>query len=129
MSVRTVTGTVESDASPDSVVEFLADPRNIPQWAPAFADKVESDAREGWEITKNGSSFSLQVSVQRPSRTVDYLREVAPGIRGGAYLRVLPRPGGGSVIVLTLPVPAGSDRSAVATVLNQELEALAALMS
>ena len=35
---------------------------------------------------------------------MDYLREVAPGREGGAYIRAGPRPGGGSVIVMTLPL-------------------------
>ena len=41
--------------------------------------------------------------------TVDYLREVAPACEGGAYLRAVPRPGGGTVIVMTLPLLPDTD--------------------
>jgi hypothetical protein len=39
-------------------------------------------------------------------------------------MRVIPGPRGGSVIVMTLPVPAGADVESAAAVLNRELEAL-----
>jgi hypothetical protein len=124
MTIRTVTGSIESDASPDTVLEFLADPRNIPQWAPAFADNVEQNAQEEWQVTKDDSSFSLQVIVERSARTVDYLREIAPGRRGGAYIRVLPRPNIGSVVVMTLPIPADGAVDSALAIVNQELREL-----
>ena|ERR1700685_1071105 len=102
MSVRTVTQSIETPVSPDAMLEILADPGNLPKWAPGFADSVERDDQDGWRVTKGGNVFSLQVAIAQSSRTVDYLREVAPGRQGGAFLRVLPRPQGGSVIVMTL---------------------------
>ena len=56
--------------------------------------------------------------------TVDYLREITPGREGGAYLRVVPRPCGGSVLIMTLPVPPGADPAAAALTLENELAAL-----
>ena len=41
--------------------------------------------------------------MKQDAGTVDYLREIAPGREGGAYIRVIPRPGGGSVVVMTVP--------------------------
>jgi hypothetical protein len=64
------------------------------------------------------------VAVSLESRAVDYLRQVAPGREGGAYIRVTPRLGGGSVIVMTLPVPPSADQTAVAATLTRELTAL-----
>ena len=64
ISPRTVTGSAEADAAPGAISEFLADPRHIPQWAAAFADKVEAAAQGGWTVTKGGSSFSLAVVVE-----------------------------------------------------------------
>ena len=103
MSDRTVTRSVEAAVEPDAVVDVLTDAKLIPQWAPAFADTIEANAHDGWHVTKDGNTFSLQVAVARSNRTVDYLREIAPGKQGGAYIRVLPRPRGGSVVVMTLP--------------------------
>jgi hypothetical protein len=71
----------------------------------------------------------LLVVDARGSGTVDYLREVAPGRKGGAYLRVLPRPGHGSVVVMTVPLAPGADSAAVAANLQQELNSLVHLAS
>jgi hypothetical protein len=71
----------------------------------AFADTIEADGQNEWRLGKDGSFFRLQVVVAHSSGTVDYLREVAPGKGGGAYIRVLQGPRGGSVVVMTLPVP------------------------
>jgi hypothetical protein len=92
MSDRTVTRSIEADVEPDVIVDVLSDAKLIPQWAPVFADAIKADGHDGWHVTKNGNMFLLQVAVSRSSRTVDYLREIAPGKRGGAYIRVLQRP-------------------------------------
>jgi hypothetical protein len=129
MPARTVTRSVETDREPDAIFEVLMDPRQIPRWAPLFADAIEGDARGGWRARKDGSVFNLKVVIAQPSRTVDYLREVAPGKVGGAHLRVLERPGGGSVVVMTLPVRAGVDAETVDRILSEELGNLVSLSS
>jgi AcrR family transcriptional regulator len=121
---RTATRTIESDAEPDAVFALLADPRRLPDWAPAFADAVSGDHESGWRLEKNGQEFALRVVTTHDARTVDYLREIAPGPEGGAYLRIVPRPGGGSVTSMTVPVPPGGDPAAVSSVIRRELAAL-----
>ncbi len=66
----------------------------------------------------------MRVVTQRDAGTVDYLREIAPGREGGAFLRVVPRPGGGSVVVMTLPLAPGAEQAATAATLRYELNAL-----
>lgn len=44
--------------------------------------------------------------------------------RGGAYIRVTPRPMDGSVVTMTVPVGPTTTPEEVAIVLEQELEAL-----
>jgi hypothetical protein len=127
--VRTETQSIESVAGPDAVVAFLADPRHIPDWAPAFADTVRGDTQSGWTATKNDRDFSLRVPVSTDARTVDYLREIAPGREGGAFLRAVPRPGGGSVIVMTLPLLPDVDPEDTAATLTRELKELARLLA
>ncbi len=127
MIARTETQSIETDAEPDTIFGLLADPRNIPAWAPAFASAITGDAQRGWQAVKDGRAFAIRVVAARPSRTVDYLREVAPGREGGAYTRVLSRPAGGSVVVLTLPLPPGADPKTVSATLGDELAALARL--
>jgi hypothetical protein len=77
---------------------------------------------------KDGRDFALRVIVDEDAGTVDYLREIAPGVDGGACLRAVPRPGGGCVIVMTVPAAPGADPSQTASVLAGELGALAFLL-
>jgi hypothetical protein len=123
---RSESGSRESDAEPDVLLEILEDASRIPEWAPAFADIVVRDG-PSWRATKDGRDFSLRVAALREAGTVDYLREVAPGRIGGAYLRVVPRSGGGSVVAMTLPVRPGVDPAEVRETLARELAALVGL--
>ncbi len=70
---------------------LLVDARHIPKWAPGFANVVDGDEQHGWRVSKDGQQFSLRVDVSWEAGTVDYLREIAPGREGGAYLRAAPR--------------------------------------
>jgi hypothetical protein len=124
---RTQTAVLGIDADPAAVVALLADARRLPEWAPAFADRVEG-ADGAWEVIKGEDRFALEV-VRSDAGTVDYLREVAPGRRGGAYLRATPRPGGGSTVVMTVPVAPGQSPQQVAATLSGELAALAQLFA
>lgn len=127
MQIRSSTGSIESHADPGTLVAVLSDPARIPDWAPAFADAVTGEGQSRWRATKNGQDFVIRVATNSDAGTVDYLREITPGHEGGAYLRVVPRPGGGSVVTMTLPVAAGADPAVVATILRGELSALASL--
>ncbi len=124
---RTETQSAESDAPVANIVALLADAGRLPEWAPAFADEVRGGARTGWQVTKDGRTFALQVAVSQDAGTVDYLREVAPGRVGGAYLRAIPRPGGGSVVVMTLPLLPGAGAASTTVTLAAELAALVSL--
>jgi len=127
MTAHTETQSIEIDAEPDATFGILADAKNIPLWAPAFADTIVGDEQHGWKATKNGKAFDLRVVASRSVRTVDFLREVVPGREGGAYARVLPGPSGGSVAIMTLPVPPDADAAIIAATLAEELVALARL--
>jgi hypothetical protein len=125
---RTETQSIETAASRDAVVALLADATRLPEWAPGFVDQVAGDAQSGWVATKDGRTFTLRVVVEHSAGTVDYLREVAPGREAGAYLRAVPRPGGGSVIAMTLPFQPGVDPADTASTLAQELNAIVSLI-
>jgi hypothetical protein len=112
-----------------SCVRLLEDPSRIPAWAPAFADVVTGDTKSGWRATKSGQDFALRVVVVRDAGTVDYLREIAPGQEGGAYTRVIPRPGNGGVVIMTVPLAPDGEPAAVAATLRDELTALVSLAS
>lgn len=127
MSERTVTRSLESDLAPERVLSVLNNPARIPEWAPVFADKIEHSGQNGWRVTKGGESFNVQVNVSAVAGTVDFLREMAGGKRGGAYARVFPRPLGGSVVVMTVPLAPNSNPADVAHEIEQELAALVGL--
>lgn len=124
---RTITQTVETEAAPNSILKILEDPKRIPEWAPVFAEKVERDRANTYRVTKGETVFSVEAVIERASRTVDYLRCTGAGEKVGAHIRVLPRPGGGSVVVMTLPVPPGGNAEQVSAVLGQELQSLTRL--
>ena len=119
---------IESDAEPDAVLTVLQDGTRVPEWAPAFADVAVRDGAR-WRATKDGIEFTFRVVCERAAGTVDYLREVAPGVENGAYIRVLPRLGGGCVITMTLPVRPGVDPAEVRATLAAELDRIEALAS
>jgi hypothetical protein len=124
---QSATRSIETDVSPDAIMALLVDPTLLPSWAPAFAGSVADAGQGRWRVRKGERDFSIEVAVNQQSRTVDYLREVAPGRKGGAYLRVLPLPSGGSAITMTAPIPAVESRESVVALLDQELEALTRL--
>ncbi len=126
MPPRTVTRALECDAAPDSLFRCMADPTHIPAWAPDFADAVAREA-DGWRTVKDGKACALRVPADPRSRTVDYLRQIAPGVEGGAYLRAIPRLSGGAVLVMTVPLAPGADPEALGAVVEAELARLAEL--
>jgi hypothetical protein len=109
---RSETRSVSISAPPEAVLDFLADARNLPRWAPAFAAAVRPDGEpDRWLIDDGEREFAIAWRVDRELGTVDILR---PGdARGGAYMRVVPN-GAGSQYVFTLVFPEGAPEPAVA---------------
>jgi hypothetical protein len=129
MIYRTQTFAREADLAPEIIFQVLSQPRYIPQWATAFADAIVEGDNGAWIATKGSRAFTIRIAADPRCRTVDYLREIAPGREGGAYIRVLPRPNGGSVVVMTVPVPPTSDSASVQSTLRTELDELVRLAS
>jgi hypothetical protein len=127
MAHQTVTRTTECDFEPGSVYDVLADTTNLPKWAPVFADAIQPIDDMRYRVTKNGQEFDIEVPMNPAAGTVDFIREMPNGKRGGAYLRVMPRPLGGCTIVMTVPIGPATNESEVARVLEQELADLVQL--
>ena len=121
MQTQTVTRSAESDLEPGRLYDVLAQVSNIPKWAPVFADAIERLDDMHYRASKNSEVFNLEVFLHPSAGTVDYLREMPNGKRGGAYIRVTPRPLGGSTITMTVPIGPNTIESDVAKVLEQEL--------
>jgi hypothetical protein len=121
MATQTVTHAVESDSEPTKFFNLLAAVENIPKWAPVFADSIERIGDSRYRVRKNGEAFEMDVVANPSACTVDYIREMPNGKRGGAFIRVTPRPLGGSSITMTVPIAANTTEADVAKILSQEL--------
>lgn len=120
------THSISIAADPAEVLDFLADPHNLPRWAPAFARSVTE--RDGQLLVDTGQGeLPITVSVSRERGTVDVLSAAEP--RVGAFSRVLPN-GDGSEYLFTLffaPDAAEAVVEAQMDVVGDELEAVRAL--
>jgi hypothetical protein len=124
MPTQTVTRTVESDSEPIEIYKVLAKVSNIPKWAPVFADVIERIDDTHYSVTKNDATFNLQLLLHPSAGTVDYIREMPNNKRGGAYIRVIPRPLGGCAVIVTVPIGPNTNESDVGRTLEQELAEL-----
>jgi len=117
---KTATLALETTAEPQAVWRIVSEPKRLPEWASAFTDTAERQADGRWRLSKHGQAFVVRVVTHAPSRAIDFLRPLPSGGEGGAYVRVVDRPGGGSVVIMTAPDPAGG----AARILEEELSAL-----
>jgi hypothetical protein len=86
---RCETRTVSIAAPPEVVFDVVADPRNLPRWAPRFATSVRPGEHHGqWLIDNGGDEFPVRIRVSREHGTVDLLDPA--DLRRGAFTRVVP---------------------------------------
>ena len=120
MLSASVTETISIDAPPETILDLVGDPRNLPRWAPGFASAVREDG-DGWIVTTGQGEVRRHIPVSREHGTVDYLAE--PGARLGLFTRVVPS-GEGSHLTFTFVIPANRDAEETAEILRAELEAV-----
>ena len=83
------THSVSIAARAQVVLEFLADPRELPRWAPVFARAVRPDG-DRWIVDTGQGETAIRVRVSREHGTVDFLDADAPaGTDRGAFTRVV----------------------------------------
>ena len=124
MPTQTVTRTIESSSEPIEIYNVLAKVSNIPKWAPVFADAIEPIDDTQFSVTKDDATFKMELVLHPSAGTVDYVREMPNNKRGGAYIRVIPRPLGGCAITMTVPIGPNTNESDVGRTLEQELAEL-----
>ena len=123
---RAETRTISIAAPAATVLALVADPRRLPEWAPAFARGVQPDG-DDWLIDTGDGQVRITVRVSPEHGTVDLLRATDPA--RGAFTRVLPNHDG-SEYLFTLFFPDGTGDAAVArqmATVEDELEAVRAL--
>ncbi|WP_134738099.1 SRPBCC family protein [Nocardioides sp. 503] len=117
-------------APPHTVIDLVADPRRLPEWAPAFAARVEERGGGVWTVaTGPGPGRDIRVRRSDALGVVDFVSVGQPD--RGAFLRVL-RDGPGSHVTFTIVFPAEADPEAVAEEMRgveQELAALGELLA
>ena len=122
------TRSISIDATPESVFAFVADPYNLPRWAPAFASAVRPDG-DRWVVTSGDTELTIVVRASRELGTVDLLG--GPDLTIGAFTRVLPN-AGGSEYLFTLFFPDETSAQAIAAqmdVVEEELRTVGRLVN
>ena len=123
---RSSTQSISIDVPAEAVLDLVADPRQLPRWAPAFARAVHPAGGDHWLARTGEREVRMRVRVSREHGTVDFL---LPGAEEGAFSRVIPN-GGGAEYVVTRFFPDAMPDAEVAeqkAVLAVELRTLRAL--
>jgi hypothetical protein len=84
------TQSISIDAEPAKVVQFLANPENLPRWAVGFAKAVRSEAGR-WFVRTGAGEVGLRIATVESQGVVDFWISPAPGIEALAASRVIPR--------------------------------------
>jgi hypothetical protein len=106
---RAETRSISIDSPPAAVHNYLADARNLPAWAAAFAPRIRRDG-DRWIVTAEDREFTIDVLAEPTSKSVDIVS--ASDHNQGLFTRVLPN-AEGSELVFTLLFPADTPESAI----------------
>ncbi len=127
--MRSDTKSVTIQAPPPKVLEFLADPLNLPRWAIGFAKAVKRDGSR-WVVTTGSGKVGIRIEANPRLGVIDFVMTPAPGVEVLAGSRVLPN-GSGTEYVFTQFQPNGMPDDVFeknVTALTQELTVLRALL-
>ena len=128
--MRADTKTVAIHASRQKVVDFLANPGNLPRWAIGFARDVRREGERWLVTTQSGEKIAVRIAVDATSGVVDFYMSPAPGVEGLAASRVVPSGDGVEYIFTQFQGPGMTDEmfaKSVETVAH-ELTVLKALL-
>ncbi len=86
--------------APVDVARYVADPRNLPQWAGAFCKAVRPDG-DGWRVQTDEGEFGLRFHAVIENGILDHVVELGDDVQVYVPMRVVPN-GGGSEVLFTL---------------------------
>ena len=121
---RAETRTISVAAPPERVVEYLADPRHLPEWAPGFATAVTHEQDDIWRVDTGAEPRRIATRIAPDHGVVDFVSAEAPNV--GLFTRVVPNLGGAELI-FSLFFPADTGQEAVdaqMAVVGEELRAV-----
>ena len=88
--MRADTKAISIDAEPATLVQFLANPKNLPRWAVGFAKSVREESGH-WFVRTAAGEMGVRIVADRASGVVDFWLSPAPGVEALAASRVIPR--------------------------------------
>jgi hypothetical protein len=95
--VPSMTKTIDIEATPVKVFEFLANPLNWPQFAVVNLKSIKSGQGNTYPIiSKNGAGELLMIA-DKPHRILDHVWKDSQGT-WHVYMRVIPNKGGSTLI-------------------------------
>ena len=126
MNAHTSAVTIEAPAA--DVLEFVANPATLPQWAVGFAQAVRRDG-DRWIVTTTRGEVGVRIAVDHALGTVDFYMTPSPGVEVPAFSRVLPNGDGAEYAFTQFQVPGMPDREFHGQVeaLREELQVLRSL--
>ena len=127
--MRADTKTIAIHAKPEKVLDFLADPMNLPRWAIGFARGVRRDG-DRWVVTTCGGEMGIRIAADQSSGVVDFYMSPAPGVESLAASRVVPGGAGVEYVFTQFQAPDMPDEVFAKNVqaLAHELSVLKALL-
>ena len=125
--MRADTKTISIHAKADEVMDFLADPKNLPRWAVGFAKSVRPDG-DRWIVTTGGGEIGIRIVAERSLGVLDFYMCPAPtprhAGRGVRKERAGPRArADGAEGIARDRMPAMTERSATAETLASAVDA------
>jgi len=85
---------ISINASPDDVFAFVADARNLPQWAVGFCRSIRPDNGDRWIAATPLGEIPIWFECSADARTIDFHFEPAPGVVAIAFSRIMPNANG-----------------------------------
>lgn len=127
--MRSDTQTVTIKATPETVLNFIADGANLPRWAIGFA-KAATPKGGAWVVTTGQGEVLTTIEVDGAVGTVDFHMDMGDAGKAVAFARVLPNETGSEFLFTQFQGPAVVDdifEQLVATV-GHELTVLKGLL-
>lgn len=100
-----VTLSISIASPPSAVAAFVADPRNLPQWAGGFAHAVRQVGDE-WRVETGEGEVGLRFSGPVAHGILDHVVTLAPDLQVYVPMRVVPNEQGSEVMFTLFQLPA-----------------------
>lgn len=100
-----ITLSISIARSPDTIAAFVADPRNLPQWAGGFCRSVRQVGNE-WRVETGEGEIGLRFCGPVEHGILDHVLTLAPDLQVQVPMRVVPNEEGSEVLFTLFQPPA-----------------------